>query len=146
MCYFSFCSKRLKDNVSIHKPPKDPEIKKKQFNFVAKTRENVSKLNTVYVCSDHFTEDDYTINLSKFGLLTSGKTDVKRGVKEEQFLQFIQHHQRNNLFKKNNSLGQRAKSRGVSIPKTARPSLASIKKDKSVDSKIKVNMFLIIFQ
>ena len=82
-CSLSFCSKRLKDNVSIHKPPKGPEIKKKWFNFVAKTRENVSKLNTVYVCSDHFTEDDYTINLSKFGLLTSGKTNVKRGVKEE---------------------------------------------------------------
>ena len=79
MCSLSFCSKRLKDNVSIHKPPKDPEIRKKWW----KTRENVSKLNTVYVCSDHFTEDDYTINLSKFGLLTSGKTDVKRGVKEE---------------------------------------------------------------
>ena len=79
----SFCSKRLKDNVSIHKPPKDPEIKKKRFNFVAKTRKNVSKLNIVYVCSDHFTEDDYTNNLSQFGLFTSGKTDVKRGVKEE---------------------------------------------------------------
>ena len=78
-----FCSKRLKDNVRIHKPPKDPEIKKKWFNFVAKTLENVSKLNTVYVCSDHFTEDDCTINLSQFGLLTSGKTDVKRGVKKE---------------------------------------------------------------
>ena len=83
MCSLSFCSKRLKDNVSTNKPPKNPEIKKKWFNFVAKTRENVSKLNTVYVCSDHFTEDDYTINLSQFGLLTSGKTDVKRGVKEE---------------------------------------------------------------
>ena len=83
MYSLSFCSKRLKDNVRIHKPPKDPEIKKKWFNFVAKTPENVSKLNTVYVCSDHFTEDDCTINLSQFGLLTSGKTDVKRGVKEE---------------------------------------------------------------
>ena len=83
MYSLSFGSKRLKDNVIIHNPPKDPEIKKKWFNFVAKTRGNVSKLNTVYVCSDHFTEDDCTINLSQFGLLTSGKTDVKRGVKEE---------------------------------------------------------------
>ena len=78
MCSSSFCSKRLKDNVSIHKPPKHPEIMKKWFNFVVKTRENVSKLNTVYVlCSDHFTEDDYTINPSQFGLLTSDETDVK---------------------------------------------------------------------
>ena len=50
MCSLSFCSKRLKDNVSIQKPPKDPEIKKQWFNFVAKTWENVSKLNTVAIC------------------------------------------------------------------------------------------------
>ena len=85
-CSFSFCSNRLKDNVSIRKPPKGPEIRKKRFNFVPKTQENVSKLNTVHVCSDHFTEDDYTINPSKFGLLASSETDVsfrrtlKRGV------------------------------------------------------------------
>ena len=131
MCSSSFCSKRLKDNVSIHKPPKHPEIKKKWFNFVVKTRENVSKLNTVYVlCSDHFTEDDYTINPSQFGLLTSGETDVrfrrtlKRGVvlsiyptpSEEQLVQ-------------NEKQFRAAKSRGISIPKTARPSLASIEKN-----------------
>ena len=41
MCSLSFCSKGMKDNESIHKPPKDPETMKKWFNFVAKTRENV---------------------------------------------------------------------------------------------------------
>ena len=50
MCSLSFCSKRLNDNASIHKPPKDPEIKKKWFSFVAKTWENVSKLDTVAIC------------------------------------------------------------------------------------------------
>ena len=138
MCSLSFCSKRLKDNVSIHKPPKDPEIREKWFNFVAKTRENVSKLNTVYVCSDHFTEDDYTINPSQFGLFASGETDVrfrrtlKRGVvpsiyptpSEEQLVQ------KEKQFRA-------TKSHGISIPKTTRPSLASIKKDKSGESKIK---------
>ena len=112
MSSVSFCSKRLKDNVSIHKPPKDPEIKKKWFNFVAKTRENVSKLNTEAICFDHSTEDDYTINPSQFRLLTSGETDVKfrrtlkRGVvpsiyptpSEEQLVQ--------KYFLKKNSLGQ----------------------------------------
>ena len=44
-----FCFKRLKDNVNMHKPPKDPKMRKKWFNFVAKTQENVSKLNTVYI-------------------------------------------------------------------------------------------------
>ena len=110
MCSLSFCSKRLKDNVSIHKPPKDPEIKKKWFNFVTKTRENVSKLNTEAICFDHFTEDDYTINPSQFGDIYT--TDVKfrrtlkRGVvpsiyptpSEEQLVQ-------KDLLKKN-SLGQ----------------------------------------
>ena len=138
MCSLNFCSKRLKDNVSIHKPPKDPEIRKKWFNFVARTRENVSKLSTVYVCSDHFTEDDYTINPSQVSLLASGETDVrfrrtlKRGVvpsiyptpSEEQLVQ------KEKQFRA-------AKSRGISIPKTARPSLASIKRFKSGESKVK---------
>ena len=31
----------------------------------------------MYVCSDHFTEDDCTINPSQFGLLTSGERDVR---------------------------------------------------------------------
>ena len=48
MCSLSFCSKRLKDNVGIHKPPKDPELKK-WFNFDTKTQENVFKLNTVAI-------------------------------------------------------------------------------------------------
>ena len=116
MCSLSFCSKRLKDNVSIHKPPKDPEIKKKWFNFVAKTRENVSKLNTVAIrilfWSSYVTEDHYSINPSQFGRLTSSETDVKfrrtlkRGVvpsiyptpSEEQLVQ--------KYFLKKNSLGQ----------------------------------------
>ena len=86
MCSLSFCSERLKDNVRIHKPPKDLEIRKKWFSFVTKTRENLSKLNTLYVCSYHFTEDAYTINPSQFSLLASGETDgrysrtLKRGV------------------------------------------------------------------
>ena len=81
------------------------------------------------MCSDHFTEDEYTINPSQFGLLTSGETDVrfrrtlKRGVvtsvypipSEEQLVQ------KEKQFRA-------AKSRGISIPKTARPSLASTKK------------------
>ena len=128
MCSLNVCSKRLKDNVSAHKPPKDPEIRK-WFNFVAKTLENVSKLNTVYVCSDHFTEDNYIINPSQFGLLASGEKDVrfrrtlKRGVvpsiyptpSQEQLVQ------KEKQFKA-------AKSRGINILKTARPCLASIKK------------------
>ena len=44
-----FCFKRLKDNVNMRKPPKGPKMRKKWFNFVAKTQENVSKLNTVYI-------------------------------------------------------------------------------------------------
>ena len=125
MCSLNVCSKRLKD-VSTHKPPKDPEIRK-WFNFVIKTLENVSKLNTVYVCSDRF--NDYIINPSQFGLLASGEKDVrfrrtlKRGVvpsiyptpSQEQLVQ------KEKQFKA-------AKSLGLNILKTARPCLASIKK------------------
>ena len=84
------------------------------------------------ICFDHFTENGYTINPSQFGLLTSGKTDIKfrrtmkRGVVPSIY-PTSSYHQRNNLFNKKNSLGQLAKSRGISIPKTARPSLAYIK-------------------
>ena len=83
------------------------------------------------MCSDHFTEDEYTINPSQFGLLTSGETDaifrrtLKRGVvpsiyptpSEEHFIQ-----------REITEIQFRAaKSRGISIPKTARPKVVSIK-------------------
>ena len=130
MCSSSFCSKRLKDNVSIHKPSKHPEIMKKSFNFVVKTRENISKLNTVYVlCSDHFTEHDYTINPSQFGLLTSGETYVRfrRTLKRGAVLSIYPTPSEEQLVQ-NEKQFRAAKSRGISIPKTARPSLASIEK------------------
>ena len=130
MCSLSFCSKRLKDNVSIHKPPKDPEIKKKWFNFVVKTRESVSKWNTVYVlCSDHFTEDDYTIIPSQFGLLSSGETNVRfrRTLKRGLVTSIYPIPSEEQLVQKEKQF-RTAKSRGITIPKTARPSLASIKK------------------
>ena len=125
-----FLLQKIEGQCKHTQTTKRPRNKKKWFDFVVKTRENVSKWNTVYVlCSDHFTEDDYTINPSQFSLLTSGKTDVrfrrtlKRGVvpsiypilSEEQLVQ------KEKQFRA-------AKSRGISIPKTTRPSLASIKK------------------
>ena len=138
MCYLSFYSKRLKDNISIHKSSNDPEIRKQWFNFVAKTRENFSKLNTVYVCSDHFTEDDCTINPSQFGLLTSGERDVRfrRSLKRGVVPSIYPTPSEEQLVQKEKQF-RATKSHGISIPKTARPSLASIKKDKSGESKIK---------
>ena len=95
------------------------------------------KHGSIDVCSDHFTQDDYTINPSQFGLLASGETNVrfrrtwKKGVvpsiyptpSEEQLVQ------KEKQFRA-------AKSCGISIPKTARPSLASIKRYKSGESKV----------
>ena len=147
MCYLSFYSKRLKDNISIHKSSNDPEIRKQWFNFVAKTRENFSKLNTVYVCSDHFTEDDCTINPSQFGLLASGETDVrfrrtlKRGVVSSIYPTATEEQ----LVQKEKQI-RAAKSRGISILKTSRSSLASIKKINQERVKQRVNMFLINLQ
>ena len=88
-------------------------------------------------------EDDYTINPSQFSLLASGETDVrfrrtlKRGVvpsiyptpSEEQLVQ------KEKQFRA-------AKSSGISTPKTARPSLTSIKRYKSGESKLKRKHFL----
>ena len=138
MCSLSFCSKRLKVNVSIHKPPKDPEIRKKWFNFIAKIRENVSKLNTVYACSDNFAGDDYTINPSQFGLLTFGETDVRfrRTLKRGVVLSIYPTPSDEQLVQKEKQF-RAAESRGISIPITARPSLACIKRDKSGESKMK---------
>ena len=103
-----------------------------------KTWENVSKLNTIYVCSDHFTEDDCTINPSQFGLLTSGERDVRfrRSLKRGVVPSIYPTPSEEQLVQKEKQF-RATKSHGISIPKTARPSLASIKKDKSGESKIK---------
>ena len=128
MCSLSFCSEKLKDNVSIHKPPKDQEIRKKWFNFVSKTRKNVSKLNTVYVCSDHFTEDANTINPSQFSLLASAETDVRfrRTLKREVVPSIYLTPSEQELVQKEKQF-RAAKLRGISKTNTARPSLASTK-------------------
>ena len=95
-------------------------------------------LNTLYVCSDHFTEDDYTINPSQFGILTSGETDVKfrRTLKRGVVPSIYTTPSEGQLVQKEEQF-RAAKLRGIGILKTARPSLASIKKDKSGESKIK---------
>ena len=93
----------------------------------------------MYVCSDHFTEqDDYTINPSQFALLTSGETNVKfrRTLKRRVFSSIYPTPSEEQLVQKEKQF-RATKSHGISIPKTARPSLASIKKDKSGESKIK---------
>ena len=67
--------KGLKDNVSIHKPPKNPEVRKKWFYFVAKTWDNVSKLNTVYICSNSFYRvwlDHKSFTIWSFGFWWNG--------------------------------------------------------------------------
>ena len=125
-----FLLQKIEGQCKLHKPPKDPEIKKKWFNFVVKTRESVSKWNTVYVlCSDHFTEDDYTIIPSQFGLLTSGETNVRfrRTLKRGLVTSIYPIPSEEQLVQKEKQF-RTAKSRGITIPKTARPSLASIKK------------------
>ena len=61
ICSLLFCSNPRTDRISLHQAPKDPEIRKKWFNFVAKTRQNISDLKTFHICSDHFTDADYLI-------------------------------------------------------------------------------------
>ena len=90
----------------------------------------MSPILCVYVlCSAHFTDDDYIINPSQFSLLTSGETDVrfgrtlKRGVVPSIYPKPLEEQ----LVQKEKQF-RAATSRGICIPKTGRPSLASIKK------------------
>ena len=83
----------------------------------------------LYVCSDYFTEDDYTINPSQFGLLTSGETDVKfRRTSKRRVVPSICPTLSEEQLVQEEKQFRTAKSSGISIPKTTRPSLASIKK------------------
>ena len=81
------------------------------------------------MCSDHFTEVDYTIKPSQLGLLTSGETNVRfrRTLKRRVVLSIYPTPSEEQLVQKEKKF-RAAKSRGISIPKTARPSLPSIKK------------------
>ena len=56
-----FCSNPRTDSISLHQAPKDPEIRKKWFNFIAKTRQHMSDLKIFHICSDHFSDADYLI-------------------------------------------------------------------------------------
>ena len=114
------------------------KTQKQRRNGLLLSQKHGKMLNAVYVCSDHFTEDDYTINPSQFGTLTSGETHVKfrRTLKRGVVPAIYATPSEGQLVQKEEQF-RAAKLRGISIPKTARPSLASIKKDKSEESKIK---------
>ena len=49
-------------SISLHQAPADPEIWKRWFNFVAKTRQDITNLHTLHICSDHFTDADFLIH------------------------------------------------------------------------------------
>ena len=86
------------------------------------------------MCSDHFTEVDYTIKPSQLGLLTSGETNVRfrRTLKRRVVLSIYPTPSEEQLVQKEKKF-RAAKSRGISILKTARPSLASIKKHQETE-------------
>ena len=114
------------------------KTQKQRRNGLILSQKHGKMLNAVYVCSDHFTEDDYTLNPSQFGILTSGETDVKfrRTLKRGVLPSIYATPSEGQLVQKEEQF-RAAKLRGIGIPKTARPSSASIKKDKSGESKIK---------
>ena len=86
------------------------------------------------MCSDHFTEAEYIIKPSQLGLLTSGETDVRfrRTSKRRVVLSIYPTLSEEQLVQKEKKF-RAAKSRGISILKTARPSLASIKKHQETE-------------
>ena len=74
--------------------------------------------------------NDYTINLSQFGLLNSGKRNVKfrRTLKRGVVPSIYPTPTEEQLVQKEKQFRRTAKSRGITVPKTSRPSLACIKK------------------
>ena len=64
ICSLKFCSKSMKDGVSLHKlPSNDANQRKSWLDFVGKTRE-IGHLKNVFICSDHFLATDYHNHLA----------------------------------------------------------------------------------
>ena len=56
ICALLFCLNPRTDSISLRQAPKNPEIQRKWFNFVAKTRQSIIDLKTFHIYSDHFTD------------------------------------------------------------------------------------------
>ena len=59
-CVVMFCNKANADNASLHQFPSNEVIRKKWIAFVLQKRDPKGwTQGTGYICSDHFTEEDY---------------------------------------------------------------------------------------
>ena len=133
ICSLLFCSNPRTDSISLHQAPKDPEIRKKWFNFVAKTRQNISDLKTFHICSDHFTDADYLIPP-----VVAASSDVKfKRILNRNAVPSIYPSPTFDKVKSKQSEYEVVKKSGVKLPPFAKPSYALVDVDVKMKDSIK---------
>ena len=61
-CVAAGCSNTHSDTISMHKFPKDPELRLKWEKQVQRTRERWSATENSFLCSDHFEADCFEVD------------------------------------------------------------------------------------
>ena len=61
-CVAAGCSNTHSDSISMHKFPKDPELRRKWEKQVQRTRERWSATDTSVLCSEHFEADCFEVD------------------------------------------------------------------------------------
>ena len=61
-CVAAGCSNTHSDNISMHKFPKDPEVRQKWEKQVQRTREKWSATESSFLCSNHFEADCFEVD------------------------------------------------------------------------------------
>ena len=61
-CVAAGCSNTHSDSISMHKFPKDPELRKKWEKQVQRTRERWSATENSFLCSEHFEADCFEVD------------------------------------------------------------------------------------
>ena len=128
-----FCSNPRTNSISLRQVPKDPEIWKKWFIFVAKTRKNISDLKTFHICSDHFTDADYLIPPV---VAAWGEVKFKR-ILNRNAVPSIYPSPSFDKVKSKQSEYEVVKKSGVKLPPFAKPSYALVDADLKKKDRIK---------
>ena len=112
---------------------KHQKILKKWFNFVAKTRQNISDLKTFHICSDHFTDADYLIPP-----VVAASSDVKfKRILNRNAVPSIYPSPTFDKVKSKQSEYEVVKKSGVKLPPFAKPSYALVDVDVKMKDSIK---------
>ena len=61
-CVAAGCSNTHSDNTSLHKFPRDPELRLKWEKQVQRTRDKWKATENSFLCSDHFEQDCFEVD------------------------------------------------------------------------------------